>query len=127
MGGPISVFLRERVPGPGFSETQTMSTAKSLPTGPDGGSRSAFWSKGHGKSGTRSDNVFHVRRRHPECREPSAAFANTPQRRMERLKSGAKIRDSEIKDFGSVVCFRSEVDLGQAKLPTVACFMDEEG
>jgi hypothetical protein len=124
MGGPISLFRRQRVPWPGvFRKAQTMSAAKVCRLVPMADPEAHLEQRSR-QPEARSDDVFHVRRRHPGSSagsfgQLSSAFANTGHRhrRMDRLKSGAKIEDADIKDFGNAVCFRSEVELGPAKLP----------
>jgi hypothetical protein len=125
----IGVFL-----GPGFSEAQTMSAAKVCQLLPMADLEAHFGARVTASRGldrtTSSTCAADIPDRMQGTlvnRQPPSPAPSTPQRRMDRLKSGAKIKDSDIKDFGNVVCFRSEVDLGQAKLPTVTCFMDQGG
>jgi hypothetical protein len=64
-----------------------------------------------------------------ERSQPSTAFGSTdhPAAPYESVESGAKIKDADVKDFGKRCVLALALGHGQAKLPTVTCFMDEAG
>jgi hypothetical protein len=57
----------------------------------------------------------------------SSGVSLTVDQRLAAVKATSEGKTAQVKNFGSVGCFTSELDLGDTKLPTATCFLDKGG
>jgi hypothetical protein len=57
----------------------------------------------------------------------SSGVTLTVEQRLAAVKATSEGKTAQVKNFGSVGCFTSQLDLGDSKLPTATCFLDKNG
>ena len=56
-----------------------------------------------------------------------AATSITVEQRLAAIRPMLEKQGSQIKDFGAIGCFTDRLDMGDTKLPTTTCFLEQGG
>lgn len=119
-------------PVPSYS--QTVSTAKVCGFLPSTELEAHFGRKTTVIRGSDTSSVsmcsadFHDRKHGADLMsQPQGPVSLDVEQRLAALRQQLERRGSQIKSFGSVACFTDHIDIGETRLPTMACFQTSDG